>query len=336
MSLISIVVPVYHNATSLPDLLNQFQALAHRNRADQFEFVFVDDGSRDDSFAVLEALAQTESRVRIIKLSRNFGSNAAVLAGLSHATGDAVAAIAADLQDPPELIHEMLAKWREGNKVILAVREERDDPSLTSFMADTFYMLFRRFAIKTMPRRGFDFFLIDRQVCRLITGIQENNAYLMGLILWMGFDPAVLPYHRRARAPRYGRSMWTFAKKLKYFVDSFVAFSYLPIRVASILGFILSFLGIIYAVIILINRLFSGIDVEGWSSMMVVLLIVSGAQMVMMGVLGEYLWRNLDETRKRPRFIIDRIVESQSEHNVEGEAAIGADPRESEPDSLRR
>ncbi|MBC7814255.1 MAG: glycosyltransferase family 2 protein, partial [Burkholderiales bacterium] len=223
MSFVSIVVPVYNNAASLPDLLAKFHELAARNSADTFEYVFVDDGSFDESLAVLETLATAESCVRIIKLSRNFGSNAALLAGLSHTKGEAVAAIAADLQDPPELMHDMLAQWRDGRKVVLAAREGRDDPGLTTLMADTFYKLFRRFAIKTMPPRGFDFFLIDRQVCDLIGGIQENNAYLMGLILWLGFDPAVIYYHRREREKRYGRSMWTFAKKFKYFVDSFVA-----------------------------------------------------------------------------------------------------------------
>jgi dolichol-phosphate mannosyltransferase len=311
MSFVSIVVPVYHNSTSLSDLLSQFQALADRNSGDHFEFVFVDDGSKDNSFAVLEKLAQTEPRMQVIKLSRNFGSNAAILAGLTYTKGAVVAAIAADLQDPPELIHDMLIKWREGNKVILAAREERDDPGLTSVIADTFYMLFRRFAIKTMPKRGFDFFLIDRQVCNLVTGIQENNAYLMGLILWMGFCPVVIPYHRRVREKKYGRSMWTFAKKLKYFVDAFVAFSYLPVRFASILGFVVSGLGILYALLIIVLRIVGGVEPEGWSSLMVVVLLVGGVQMVMIGILGEYLWRTLDETRKRPRFIVEHILEPQ-------------------------
>jgi dolichol-phosphate mannosyltransferase len=314
MSLVSIVVPVYHNAGSLADLLQAFQALAARNPHDTFEFIFVDDGSRDNSLAVLEQLAQTESRVGILKLSRNFGSNAAILAGLTQARGAVVAAIAADLQDPPELIHDMLAKWREGSKVVLASRAERDDPWVTAVLADTFYTLFRRFAIKTMPPRGFDFFLIDRQVCDLITHIQENNAYLMGLILWLGFDPVTLPYRRREREARYGVSMWTFAKKLKYFVDAFVAFSYLPVRFASVLGFVLSGLGLLYAVLIILLRLFVGIEIEGWSSLMVALLLVTGVQMLMLGILGEYLWRNLDETRKRPRFIIDRIIPAKAEH----------------------
>lgn len=309
MSFISIIVPVYGNAASLPDLLTRFQALACRNPADQFEFVFVDDGSKDDSFAVLQTLAPTDARIRVLKLSRNFGANPAVLAGLDQARGDVVAAIAADLQDPPELIHEMVALWRQGRKVVLAARADRDDPWLTIMLADLFYALFRRFAIKTMPKRGFDFFLIDRQIVTLIKNSQENNVYLMGLILWLGFDPAVVYYQRQARLRKYGRSMWTFTKKFKYFIDSFVAFSYFPIRASSLIGVSLSVLGMLYAILIIVLRLIANIEIQGWSSLIVVVLVVSGVQMLMIGILGEYTWRNLDETRKRPRFVIDRIIE---------------------------
>jgi polyisoprenyl-phosphate glycosyltransferase len=308
MSLISIIVPVFNNAASLPDLLERFQALAAKNANDQFEFIFVDDGSVDNSFAVLESLFHQESRLQIVKLSRNFGSNAALLAGLGHTRGDAVAAIAADLQDPPELIHEMLADWRQGHKIVLAARQSRDDEFLTTLLADTFYSLFRRFAIKTMPEHGFDFFLIDRQICDLINNIQENNAYLMGLILWLGFSPKVVYYHRQAREKRYGPSMWTTAKKIKYFLDSFVAFSYFPVRAASVIGIGLSVVGLIYAAIVIALRLATSVQPEGWASLMIVVLIVSGVQMVMIGILGEYLWRNLDETRRRPRFIVESIL----------------------------
>lgn len=307
--LISLVVPVYHNAASLPDLLAKFQDLALQNPGEDFEFVFVDDGSLDRSFAVLTELSEHESRMRIIKLSRNFGSNAALLAGLGHAHGDAVACIAADLQDPPELIHELLIRWRAGKKVVLAAREGRDDSWATTLLANSFYTLFRRFAVKSMPKQGFDFFLIDRQVCDEINSIQESNAYLMGLILWLGFDPEVVYYRRRAREQRYGTSMWTLAKKMKYFIDSFVAFSYVPVRMCSVLGFTLSLIGVLYSIGIVLAKLLVGFEAEGWTSLMVVILLVSGVQMIMMGVLGEYLWRNLDETRKRPRFVVDRVVE---------------------------
>jgi polyisoprenyl-phosphate glycosyltransferase len=335
MSLVSIVVPVYHNAPSLPELLGKFQELALRNPGDQFEFVFVDDGSKDDSFEVLRTLAEREPRVLIVKLSRNFGSNPAVLAGLDQARGDVVAGIAADLQDPPELIHDMLALWRGGRKVVLAARQGRDDPGLTSLMADTFYAMFRRFAIKNMPKRGFDFFLIDRQVCDLIKGIQENNVYLMGLILWLGFDPAVIYYHRREREKRYGRSMWTFTKKLKYFIDSFVAFSYLPIRATSAIGIGLSTIGMLYALLLIILRLAIGLEVEGWTSLMVVLLVVSGVQMLMIGSLGEYMWRNLDETRRRPRFIIERTIEYPSPVDTQADLLAAEEGREHADDGRR-
>ncbi|MGZ5429479.1 MAG: glycosyltransferase family 2 protein [Thermoanaerobaculia bacterium] len=312
MSRVSIVVPVYHNAGSLPDLLARLGAVAARHPADVFEFVCVDDGSKDDSLAVLMRLQREETRLRVVKLSRNFGSNAALLAGLAHAEGDVVATISADLQDPPETLDAMLAHWREGRKVVLAVRESRDDPFASALLASVFYRLFRRYAIPTMPKRGFDFFAIDRRVKDLILGIQESNAYLMGLVLWLGFDPALVPFHRQRREERYGRSMWSFGRKVKYFIDSFVAFSYVPIRAASVLGLLVSAAGLLYATFIVFAHFVLDVKVQGWASLMIVLLVVSGAQLLVMGVIGEYLWRNLDETRRRPRFIVEAVLEPES------------------------
>ncbi len=308
MSRISVVVPVFHNAASLPDLLARLQALAGRHPDDAFRFVFVDDGSRDDSFAVLAGLARVEKRVTVLRLSRNFGSNAALLAGLAEADGDAVATISADLQDPPETLDAMIAAWRSGRKVVLAARESRDDPPATAFLANLFYRLFRRYAIAAMPEGGFDFFVVDRSVRDLLLGIQESNAYLMGLVLWLGFDPAIVTFRRRARDPRYGRSMWSFPRKVKYFIDSFVAFSYVPIRAASLLGLLVSVAGLLYALFIVVAHFALDLKVQGWASLMVVLLVVSGAQLLVMGMIGEYLWRNLDETRRRPRYVVDTVL----------------------------
>jgi polyisoprenyl-phosphate glycosyltransferase len=313
VALISIVIPVYNNAASLHDLIVKLNSIATQNPEDQLEYIFVDDGSRDESYLILQTETFSDARIRVVKLSRNFGSNAALLAGLGQARGQAIAAIAADLQDPPELIHEMLSLWRQGNKVILAARQSRDDGWLNDRISDAFYTLFRRFAIETMPKRGFDFFLIDRQVCDIINSIQENNTYLMGLILWLGFAPKTIYYNRSAREEHYGRSMWTISKKIKYFIDSFVSFSYFPVRVASLTGFVVSTVGLIYAVLLVFLRLAHGIIPEGWTSLMVVLMVVSGVQMMMIGILGEYIWRNLDETRKRPRFIIEKTIENYAE-----------------------
>jgi dolichol-phosphate mannosyltransferase len=306
---VSVVVPVYHSAKSLPELMERLAALAGRNAEYQFEFVFVDDGSTDDSFQVLKELLSKDERVRIVKLSRNFGSNPAIIAGLAAASGDAVAAIAADLQDSPELIDDMLAHWRDGAKVVLAVRQGRDDPGLVSLLSSVFYRLFRRFAIASMPPGGFDFFLLDRQVCDLISQFGETNTYVMGLILWLGFKPVELPYLRGPRLPRYGRSMWSTSNKIKYFIDSFAAFSYFPIRIASVLGMVLSILGLIYALIIVFLRLFNGYQPDGWASLMVVILVVSGVQLFIMGILGEYLWRTLDVARHRPQFVVERVLD---------------------------
>jgi glycosyltransferase involved in cell wall biosynthesis len=309
VTLVSVVVPVYQNAGSLRDLAARLQAVAAACTPSEFDFVFVDDGSTDESFAVLRDLAREDPRVRVVKLSRNFGSNAALLAGLVAAKGDAAVVVAADLQDPPELIPKMLALWAEGHRVVLAARRSRDDPFWTRALAATFYALFRRLAIRTMPENGFDFFLVDRRVRDLLVGIQENNAYLMGLVLWLGFAPAVVHYDRVARDRRYGSSAWTFWKKVKHFADSFVAFSYAPVRLASLTGFVVVLIGFAYGALVLYLRLARGFDVGGWASLMLVILLVAGIQILMLGVLGEYLWRNLEETRRRPRFIVETVVD---------------------------
>jgi len=309
VSFVSVVVPVYQNAGSLADLLARLRAVAAGLPGERFEFVFVDDGSKDDSFAVLRRLAGEDARVRLVKLSRNFGSGPAILAGLTEARGECMVALAADLQDPPELIPQLLEMWRQGRKVVLAARRSRADPLTTRLLAAAFYRLFRRFALPNMPRQGFDFFLLDRTVRDLLAGIQENNAYLMGLILWMGFDPGVIHYDREARPARYGPSMWGLGRRVKHFIDSFTAFSYFPLRAASVLGVVVAVLGVLYAILVVVLRVVHGFPVEGWASIMVAVLLLSGVQMLMIGVLGEYLWRNLEETRRRPRFIVEQVVE---------------------------
>jgi polyisoprenyl-phosphate glycosyltransferase len=304
---VSFVVPVYHNATTLHALHARLTTVADGGQVGDAEFVFVDDGSADDSFAVLQRLAAADPRVRVVKLSRNFGSASAITAGLAHARGDCAAVIAADLQDPPEVVARFVAEQRKGFDVVLGARSGRDDPLLTRLFAAVFYALFRRFALPAMPPQGFDCFLATRRVYRLLVETATPNAYLAGQLLWLGFPRSVVEYERVARGG--GRSMWTFWRKVRYFIDSFVSFSYAPIRAASMLGLALAALGFLYALVIVGFRVVFGYPVEGWAALMVAVLLLGGAQLTVLGVLGEYLWRTLDANRRRPPFIVEQVVE---------------------------
>ncbi len=316
MALISVVVPVYYNELNLPSLFERLVALGSAVSQHEFEFVFVDDGSKDRSYEVLQELSSKDRRVRLVKLSRNFGSSAAVLAGLTYASGECTAVIAADLQDPPELIAEMIERWEGGKKVVLAARGGREDPLPSKLLSRAFYWLFRKLANNDMPAEGFDFMLIDRRVAHLLVEMQERNAYLMGLVLWLGFERDVIYYTRRKR--ELGKSRWTLSKRVKYFIDSFAAFSYLPVRLASFLGFALAGAGLVYAVGVLLNRLLWRAQVPGWTSLMVVVLIISGTQLVILGVLGEYLWRTLEAARNRPPFVVDETSGFERTDSVGG------------------
>ncbi len=307
MPKLSIVIPVYYNQDSLAELHRALRAFAQRHDEFACEFVFVDDGSRDRSFDVLTDIAAQDARVKVIKLSRNFGSNAAILAGMIHATGSAVAFIAADLQDSTEALSDMVRAWQTGERVVFAVRRSRDDPFLSRLYANLFNMLLHWLVLKDVPPTGVGFFLVDRYVVDIVIRCEERNAHLIYLFAWLGFRPYVVLYDRVAR--KHGKSRWTFTKKFKYAVDTFVAFSYMPIRLASLVGIVFSVLGMLAIAYVIIARLFLNVQVEGWASLMIVMLIASGVQMMILGVLGEYLWRNLDQTRRRPIFVIDKVVE---------------------------
>lgn len=307
MAVVSIVVPVYYNAPSLSSLAGRLAMVADRNAGHQFEFIYVDDGSKDDSYIVLTQLAAQDSRIRIVKLTRNFGSNTAVLAGMTYASGDCIGFIAADLQDPPEKLAEMVAHWEAGYRVVLAVRKDRrGDPWSTRLSANLFNWLFKKLVFADFSPQGVGFFLVDRQVADMLLQCEEKNPHLIGLILWSGYQRQIVEYDRLPRA--HGSSRWTLGKKLKYFVDAFAAFSYLPLRLASALGLLLAGLGGIYAVVVVVSRLLSKVPVAGWTTLMAVVLLTSGTQLLILGIIGEYLWRNLDATRRRPLFAVESTV----------------------------
>lgn len=308
MALISVIIPVFCNAPTLPSLAQRLREVAESIPQHRFEFIYVDDGSTDTSFPTLLRLAEQDERVRIVRLTRNFGSNAAILAGMNYAAGDCVGFIAADLQDPPETLAEMVKKWEEGAKVVLAVRRNRyGDPWATRFWARIFNWLFSKLVFPSMPTEGIGFFLVDRQVASVLIRCEEKNAHLIGLVLWTGFHPTCVEYDRAIR--RDGKSKWTLGKKLKYAIDAFAAFSYLPVRLVSVLGVLLASIGIIYAAFIIALRLLRSTPVQGWTTLMVVLLLGFGVQLIMLGIIGEYLWRTLDAARHRPLFVVDSVIQ---------------------------
>jgi glycosyltransferase involved in cell wall biosynthesis len=325
LDLVSVVVPVCENAPSLPGLLDRLRAVADGIPAVAFEFVFVDDGSGDGSFALLKEQGRFDPRLRAIRLSRNFGSNAAVLAGLTHSRGRCVAVIAADLQDPPELLPQMIELWREGAEVVLAARRRRNDPLLTRMFAAAFNRLFRRLVFSDFPVGGFDFVLMGRRVVDLLARMSEKNSYIFGQVMWAGFERRILYYDRGPRLA--GSSRWTLAKRVKYFIDAFTAFSYLPVRLASLLGTLLALAGFAYAAVVVVWHFAGRIREPGFAALIVALLIVSGTQLVIIGIMGEYLWRVLEESRRRPSFVVEatwNVEQSPREAKMPSAPPLGA------------
>jgi polyisoprenyl-phosphate glycosyltransferase len=315
---LSIVVPIYYNELNIPDTVPQLLALAPQLPGYELELVFVDDGSKDDSLALLlEQQRLHPETIKVVKLTRNFGAMSAVQAGLTVATGDCVGIIAADLQDPPELFLEMVGHWERGTKVVFAVRADREESASQKFFSNGYYALIRKFALAGYPPGGFDFFLVDRQVLDEVNQIREKNTNLMSLIFWLGYHPVMIPYVRRSR--KKGKSRWTLAKKIKLFIDSFVAFSYAPIRFLSVTGLVFAMLGFAYAAIVFFDWLVNGIPVKGYAPIIIFVALTSGIQMLMLGVLGEYLWRALDETRRRPSFVVDEVFASNATSAPAGE-----------------
>lgn len=300
-SLVSVVVPVYFNAATLPRLAERLRASAEGADWD-VETIFVDDGSGDGSWEQIEEIARSWPQARGIRLTRNFGSQMAILAGLREAKGDAAAVLSADLQEPPELLPALVAAWRKGATAALAVRRSRPEGWAARTAAGLYYRTLRRLAFSEMPAEGFDCFLIGRPAIDFLTEANEVHTSLPGLLLWSGFPAALVPYDRVAREE--GRSRWTLAKKVKYFADSIVSFSYAPLRGLSLFGIALAFLAFAYAAFLVFFKLLHGQAVPGWTTTMVVIAFLSGVQLLSLGILGEYLWRTLDASRGRKGYLV--------------------------------
>jgi glycosyltransferase involved in cell wall biosynthesis len=268
-----------------------------------WELVVVDDGSTDRTAAILRELNERDPRVRCVRLSRNYGSHAAIAAGLDHARGDLAVALAADLQDPPETIPELVARWRDGYEIVWGARSAREDPPARRLFAKLFYGAIRRAALPGIPRTGTgSFCLIDRSVIDAFRRFPERNRITFGIVSWTGFAQTQVPYVRAAR--HAGRSKWSFSSLVKAAVDTFVSFSYVPIRLISYFGIAVSLLAFLFVIYVILDYAIAGTALRGWPSLMAAILFLGGVQLVTLGVIGEYVWRIAEESKRRPLYLV--------------------------------
>jgi dolichol-phosphate mannosyltransferase len=305
---LSFVIPVFRNEGSIFPTYEKIKNLLIKLNLD-YEFIFVNDGSDDNSIFELVNIHNEDNKVKVLSFSRNFGQVPAIIAGMKEVTGDAAISLSADLQEPIELIESMITKWKAGNEIVICHRVDREDSFIANNTSAVFYKLIK-ISNPKMPKGGFDFLLIDKKALIYFNEIDERNRFFQGDILWLGFNTAFIPYNRLKRT--IGKSQWTLSKKMKYFIDGLLNTSYVPIRLMSLIGIIISLLGFIYSFVIAYNRFFNNTPFDGWAPIMILILIIGGLIMLMLGIIGEYVWRTYDETRKRPIYIIkDRLVKNE-------------------------
>ena len=299
---LSFVVPCYNEAANIRALYERICAVMAAC-PETWECICVNDGSRDETLGALTALQDKDPRVRVIDLSRNFGKEAALTAGLDHARGAAAIPLDADLQDPPELIPELVAHWRAGYDVVNAVRLSREGESLVKrASAHAFYRIFNRISKVPIPEDTGDFRLLSRPVLDALRQLPERRRFMKGLFAWVGFRTTSVSYHR---APRQaGHTTWNYVRLWRFAMDGILSFSDAPLRVASYLGLAVSLLSFLYALNLLVQTLLFGNPVKGYPSLMVALLFLGGVQLMALGVIGEYLGRVYDESKGRPVYII--------------------------------
>jgi len=305
--MISLIFPTYNEDGNLHELYQQIMSVIGKIRQHNFEFVFVDDCSTDNTPAILRELHGKDKRVRVVRFSRNCGSHAALAAGLEYARGDCAIVLASDLQDPPQLIERLIEEWEQGTKIVWGARAKRlGEKTSTSFFSRLYYLMMNNLTMVRVPPLGADVFLADRAVIEAFKKVTEKHTSVFMVLAWLGFKQSTIQY---VKEPRFsGKSKWTVGRKIKLTLDSLLAFSDVFIRYISVLGILTALLGFLYAAYVFWGYM-HGSPVEGWSSLMVVILIIGGIQMMMLGILGEYLWRTFDESRKRPRFVVEYEID---------------------------
>ena len=307
---LSAVVPVFYNELSLRPLFEALLGVEAELAARDvdLELIFVDDGSRDGSWAMLRQLKRERPATKLIKLTRNFGAVHASKSGLRLVTGDCFLLLAADLQDPPALILEMVDRWLRGAKFVVCVRQARFDSPASRFLSSIFYWLVRLLVVKDYPRGGYDLALMTREFLPYLLESAKNvNTALFAY--WLGFQPETILYTRQKR--QHGKSGWTLRKRVTFFLDSLLGFSIVPIRAVSFFGALVSIASFTYGLVIAVNALRGAREVPGFATLTVVLSFLLGVVIMMLGMIGEYLWRIYDEVSRKPEVVIEEILEGE-------------------------
>lgn len=305
--LVTVIIPIYNEYEGIPFLVDSLNEFFGQNSQLNAEVIFVNDGSRDNSSQRLSEMKHEKYRAKVISFSRNFGSHAALRAGIAHASGEYICFNYADLQDPLELILQMKALMDDGNDIIWAHRESTKTSWGEKMFSKSYAYLMKKFAFKNFPEKGFDIVMFNKKVAAEVNKNVEANSSIFLQILGMGFRQASISYKKRER--KTGVSKWTMSKKIKLFIDSFVAFSYAPIRFVTIVGIAFFFVGSLWTIYIIVRKLFFHDLAAGWPALMSILMIGFGITNISLGIIAEYLWRTLDASRKRQVFIIDDIKE---------------------------
>jgi glycosyltransferase involved in cell wall biosynthesis len=309
---ISILIPTYNEQEVLRHLYERLHKLAGETEGYDFEFLFVNDGSRDKTLEIIKTYAVKDPRIAYVNLSRNFGKETAMIAGLDHVTGDATVIIDADLQDPPELIPEMIHYWEDGYDDVYARRRSRAGESwLKKVTSGLFYKLLQKSTNIPLQQDTGDFRLLDRRCVEALKKFRESQRYTKGMFSWIGYEKKEILYDRDPRAA--GETKWNYLKLVNLAIDGITSFTTAPLRISSFLGTGVSFIAFIYIIYLVVRTIFKGSDLAGYPSMMAVILFLGGVQLLSLGVIGEYIGRIFNETKNRPLYFVEEYHESTHE-----------------------
>jgi dolichol-phosphate mannosyltransferase len=319
----SVIVPMYNEEEVIEHTYERLK-LVMDSADDSYELIFVNDGSKDRTVELISMIGDFDPSVRLINFSRNFGHQIAISAGMDYAQGDAIVVIDADLQDPPEVILDMIAKWKEGYEVVYGKRLKRKGETVfKKLTAKIFYRTLRSLTNVDIPVDTGDFRLIDRKVCDVLRGLKEKNRFVRGLVSWIGFRQTMVEYEREERFA--GETKYPLKKMIAFAIDGITSFSYKPLKIATYIGFTLSFTSFLYLLVVIFQKLFTGSTIAGWASIVAVNLLFNGIILMLLGIIGEYIGRIYDESKNRPLYIVREVKGFADEEALRKAEALQSD-----------